>query len=536
MGNKNRLLASMSAAGIVLLLVVSSLALVPSPVRAALTPVWVSEPDMGSARTQAVVVSDEDGMVYVMGGVRSISGGSYNSPVGDVASYDPETGAWTVLASMPVGVRGAAGAYYDGKIYVFGGANGTVTVAATQIYDIATDSWSIGTPMPLATWEAKAVAVSGIVWVAGGEQSGGSLYAADVWQYDIETDSWASGPSLPVGRKAGGMATDGYRIFYMGGTTSALSATSDVYMIYSWSWSWSIMSPLPQPVSALAATCGADGMIYALGGGSSHWNVGDGYADAYVLNPSNNTWMAAPDMATPARYLGAAATPDGRVLAIGGNDATTVFDRVESLEVVRITAAAVPSTVATGTPFLVSVTVDFAYANPHYFWVGMMLKGPGDTAYPMMQFSAYSSGFFAAEMSVPQLAPAGSYTVSILQIEVSYVEGGDTTLRGPELPLTVVASMTLEERIADLNERIAELEAALAKADANVTAIQAQLVALQTLLASLGEGMADMSERVDTLEDKADSANMWGMVTMVLVIVVIVLLGLMFVMSRKKAA
>ncbi len=535
MGNTNRVLASMSVAGIALLLVVSSLALVPSPVRAVLTPGWTSEPDLGSARTQAVVVNDEDGMVYVMGGVKSISGGSYGSAVGDAASYDPETGVWTVLASMPYGVRGAAGAYYDGNIYVFGGVN-VSSIATTQIYSIAADSWSIGTPMPLPTWEAKAVWTYYGILVAGGEQSGGSSYATDVWIYDIETDSWAVGPSLPVGTKAGGMATDGYRIFYIGGTPSGLSATDVVFMTYYWSGSWEVAAPLPQPASALAAVCGADGMIYALGGGSSHMNVGGGYADAYVLNPDNNTWMTAPDMTTPARYLGAAATPDGRVFAIGGNDATTVFDRVESMQVVRITAAAVPSTVPAGRPFLVSVTVDFAFAVPEYFWVGMVLKGPADTAYPALQFFVVSSGTFAAEMSVPQLAPAGSYTVWIYSLEVSYVSGGDTDLEGPEVPLTVVASMTLDEQIAYLNERIAELEAELAAGNANVTAIQSQLTALQTILASLGEGMADMSDRVDTLEDKADSANLWGMITMILVIVVIVLLGVMFMMSRKKTA
>ncbi len=553
MGYTNRVLACISATGIVLLLVVSSLALVPSPVRAALTPVWASEPDIGSARTQAVVVNDEDGMVYVMGGVRSISGGAYGNVVGDAASYDPETGVWTTLANMPFGVRGAAGAYYDGSIYVFGGINVSF-IATTQIYSIEADSWSIGAPMPLPTWEAKAVAVSGSVWVAGGEQSGGSSYATDVWIYDIETGSWAVGPSLPVGTKAGGMATDGYKIFYIGGTTSGLMATSVVFMTYYWSSSWEVAAPLPRPVSALAAVCGADGMIYALGGGSWHLNVGGGYADAYVLNPDNNTWMTAPDMTTPARYLGAAATPDGRVLAIGGNDATTVFDRVESMQVVRITAAAAPSTVPAGRPFLVSVTVDFAFALPEYFWVGVVLKGPADTAYPVLQYSVVSSGTFAAEMSVPQLAPAGSYTVWIYSIEVSYVTGGGTDLKGPEVPLTVVASMTLDEQIAYLNERIAELEAALAAGNANVTAIQAQLAALQTVLGAMAAGqqsaMDDLNdtlaelqdrldafkEQIDRVETKADDANTWGMVNIALVIVVLALVALMVAMAFKKKA
>lgn len=533
MGSKNRLLASMVVAGIALLLVVSSLALVSAPVRAALTPVWTSEPDLGSARTQAVIVSDEDGTVYVMGGVKSISGGAYRSAVGDASSYDPDTGAWTVLASMPYGVRGAAGAYYDGKIYVFGGWNSS-SLATTQIYDIATDSWSLGTSMPFATWEAKAVAVSGSIWVAGGEQFGGAFYTSDVWIYYVETDSWTAGPSLPIGTKSGGMATDGVRIFYIGGSTSTLWATSDVFMTYYWSWSWQLVAPLPEPRSSLAAVCGADGMVYALGGGDSELNVGVGFADAYVLNHENNTWMTAPDMATSARYLGAVATPDGRVLAVGGNDAAVVYDRVESMEVLRITATVTPSTVAAGRPVLVSVTFDLAFAVPEYMWVGMVLNGPSGVAYAAQQFFGPSSGTVAVEMYVPQYAPAGSYTVWIYTIEVSYVDGGETDLMGPEVPLTVIASMTLDQQIAYLNERIAELEAALAAENANVTAIQAQLTALQTLLASLGEGMADMSDRVDTLEDKADSANLWGMITMILVIVVIVLLALLFVMSRKK--
>ena len=125
---------------------------------AALPMDWQAETPMAENFTQAVVLQDEDGVIYVMGGARDVTGFNYGPPVPDVVAYDPMTGEWTSKSPMDVGVRGAAGAVGDdGRFYVFGGVNDTVLASRmTQIYDPATDTWSAGTDVPLPIWESKA--------------------------------------------------------------------------------------------------------------------------------------------------------------------------------------------------------------------------------------------------------------------------------------------------------------------------------------------------------------------------------------------
>ena len=83
--------------------------------------------------------------VYVYGGGNS-TGGYYN----DLWRWTPVTQTWTQLANMPTAKQNIQGAYWNGKIYVPGGFNGT-HIAENAIYDIATNTWTTGAPLPAAT-------------------------------------------------------------------------------------------------------------------------------------------------------------------------------------------------------------------------------------------------------------------------------------------------------------------------------------------------------------------------------------------------
>lgn len=540
---------------LVLLLVVCSFSVLPLPARAALTPQWTAATAMGDTRTQAVVVQDENGLVYVIGGVNGISGGTYAPDVSNVSSYNPATGQWVNLAPLPQATRGAAGAYSDGKIYVIGGWNSSLNrLDITQIYDIASNTWSSGARCPTGVWEGKAAAMSnGRIYVIGGE-TGLFGYSSSLYIYDPVLDGWAMGASMPVGVKSGAAVYDGFVIYYMGGR--ALSgASSALYVYYPWD-SWSTLASMPSGVSSLAAAIGTDGFIYAIGGGADHFNVGAGYNSTYYFDPSAGVWGTGPNMSMKARYLGAVSTSDGRILAFGGNDVTSVFSNVESMRIMSLTTSVSPSSVGSGRPLLVTVTVEFAFAVPDGYSGSAALMSETGTAYNPMTFSSPTGGTFAFEMTVPSGVASGDYEVLLFDFAVSYTVGSHG-LEDITLPVVVTAASTFDQQIASLEAELAALQVQLAGTDVNVTAVQAalnsvqtqlnalktdqtaqgaQLTGLDTALTALQNQINDLQDQLDNVKTTSDSSNLMGTLNLVLLIVVIVLLALMFVMSRKSKA
>jgi hypothetical protein len=79
--------------------------------------------------------------------------------------------------------------------------------------------------------------------------------------------------------------------------------------------SWSTLPSLPTARTDLAATTGADGRIYALGGLDAAGNV---LKTVEVYNPTTNAWAAAADLPTARADLAATTGTDGRIYAIGG--------------------------------------------------------------------------------------------------------------------------------------------------------------------------------------------------------------------------
>jgi hypothetical protein len=73
---------------------------------------------------------------------------------------------------------------------------------------------------------------------------------------------------------------------------------------------------LPTPRFDLAAAAGPDGRIYAIGGNASTGPTN--IVEAY--NPATNTWTRVASMPTPRSGLAAVTGPDGRIYAIGGVD------------------------------------------------------------------------------------------------------------------------------------------------------------------------------------------------------------------------
>lgn len=199
---------------------------------------------------------EHDGRLYLLGGMD----GAGNA-IGTCLRYEVGLNAWTPIASMPTR-WGHASAYFDGKIYVFGGYStaGMVHMTATSVYDIATDSWSVGSPLP--TWRAlmQAREVGGRIYVMGGSLQGPLTAVNEA--YDPATDSWTALAPLPGGRANYGAVADNARgrIYVIGGET--IGATNSCLQYEVAANSWVQINSMNQPRQAMAAGL-IGGKIYA---------------------------------------------------------------------------------------------------------------------------------------------------------------------------------------------------------------------------------------------------------------------------------
>jgi N-acetylneuraminic acid mutarotase len=85
------------------------------------------------------------------------------SNVADVEAFDPDSGAWTTRASLPVGrseIGASTSALSDGRILVVGGSlNGIMPSDDVLVYAPAEDSWSALTKLPEKRKGAVAVQI-----------------------------------------------------------------------------------------------------------------------------------------------------------------------------------------------------------------------------------------------------------------------------------------------------------------------------------------------------------------------------------------
>jgi len=87
---------------------------------------------------------------------------------------------------------------------------------------------------------------------------------------------------------------------------------------------WSPRAPMPLAVQSAGAALGADGRIYVVGG-TPRFSNPKPVARVQVYDPRTNTWSRGPSLRTRRQGHAVVATPEGRIYAIGGTNAYSVF-------------------------------------------------------------------------------------------------------------------------------------------------------------------------------------------------------------------
>jgi uncharacterized coiled-coil protein SlyX len=262
-------------------------------------------------------------------------------------------------------------------------------------------------------------------------------------------------------------------------------------------------------------------------------------------------------------YGGAALAEDGRMLILGGNNGGLPLDRVETLQVMTEEITLSATSAGPDAQILVTVALDFAYVSPSSYDLEVYFESSTGTVFPVGDVVTTNAGTFAFGVDVPSSMPLGDYTLVLSDLYFRS-PGLDWNLGSRDFAFSVVDVLTLDEQIAALEANVIALQMAMiqAMADANASTmayLQAQLTALQGVLAQIGGGLTTMGagqvaamaalnatladlqlqldafqEQINRVEDKADTAGMYGLITMVLVLVIVVLVALVLMMSRKS--
>ncbi|MCU0860316.1 MAG: hypothetical protein MUE55_07000 [Thermoplasmata archaeon] len=520
---------------LVTLLAATVLAAAAPSASALYEPEWMTEASMDRPLANAAVVLHDNGLVYLFGGAN----GSWSPTLGS-ASYDPESGDWTELAPIPASVMepgAAVGA--DGRIYILSGYNATTWTHSSdvQIYDPETDSWSTGAPIPIAVWSPRAeTGPDGRIYVMGGESGVTLTEIADVQVYDPVEDSWSSASPMPDASMHGASVSYGSSFFYFGGTGDYVFEYNVAYDYWN---DYTSSVPLPSSMWGMAAAVGMDGFPYLFGG-----MLGGVSDTCYYLDFTTQEWVEGPSMPQPLYETRAVGLDDGRLLVLGGiNDSFYASSEVYSLDVAEFSSSLSADEVGAGAAVMVTLSYDFAYLDPTEFWGQVTLvDGMGDT-YALGDFDAAIGDTFSFEVNLPEGIALGEYALVVSSI---YAYDGTLYYYSIEMPdvrftLTVVDTVTLEERVAALEDALATQSADIATLQAMLDNITAQMDAMNSTMA---DQVAALQERIDALEasnaelsDSVDTKmeSMLGYVIIVLVVIVLVLALMNMMMIRKGA-
>ncbi|MEI6949542.1 kelch repeat-containing protein [Paraflavisolibacter sp. H34] len=290
----------------------------PSPFTVtAFSSAWTERAPMATPRAQHGALA-ANGKIYVFGGING------SGPLGSLEIYDPLTNKWSAGAPMPAPSRGMAFALgSNGMIYAFSGFSDSAITKAYS-YNPANNTWTVLATMPGGVWEgAAATAADGKVYVFGGEPSGAaSANATRI--YDISTNKWSTGAHMPKGLLQHSAITgDDGRIYIFGGRAASGGAPLDLLQIYNPATnSWSAGRTMPYPKTQFAAVKAGNGAIYIIGGKADYLNSqGPFFHTVEVYTPATNSWAAGPELPVPAGEL-EAVNAGGNLYVLGGSDGT----------------------------------------------------------------------------------------------------------------------------------------------------------------------------------------------------------------------
>ncbi|XP_017076911.2 kelch-like protein 18 [Drosophila eugracilis] len=255
------------------------------------------------------------GQIYAVGGLASTG-----ESVSTVEIYDPLTKKWKMGEQMSM-MRSRVGvAVLNGKLYAFGGFNGTERLSTVEVYDPRKNKWSQGCAMLCKRSAVGVAALDDCIYVCGGYDGVTSLNTVEV--YYPKTNTWKTVAQMMKYRSAGGVTQLNGYVYALGGH-DGLSIFDSVERYDQNEDVWVKMSPMLNRRCRLGVAT-LNGKIYVCGGycGNSFLRSVECY------EPETDTWKLVTPMNCKRSRVALAANM-GKLWAIGGYDGESNLSTVE---------------------------------------------------------------------------------------------------------------------------------------------------------------------------------------------------------------
>jgi len=140
-------------------------------------------------------------IAFAIGGSIYVGGGAWlcGGPTNSFYRYDPATNTWTPRANLPVPLEGAVGASDGTYGYVACGiTTGGIYTNTLYRYNPIANSWvNLGSVPGPGRWHPFMAYYQGKLYIGGGAEIYRSICRRDFYAYDIATNSWTPPPPLP---------------------------------------------------------------------------------------------------------------------------------------------------------------------------------------------------------------------------------------------------------------------------------------------------------------------------------------------------
>lgn len=236
---------------------------------------WQNKANLITARRQHCAVAHPNGKIYLWGGWNG------SSLLASLSVYTPASDSWASGANAPLAARGSSYAVgSDNFVYQLSGHSSSGKTTSCYRYNTISNTWASIAACPNAVWESSAIGYNNKIYVFGGEAviSGNALSSNYVQIYDIATNSWSMGSSMPVSLMQHKAVRYGNAVYVFGGRTSSTPTVSTLsnaiykYSLLSGTWS-TLGETLPAgEKNSFGACLGNDNFIYLVGGKNNSTN------------------------------------------------------------------------------------------------------------------------------------------------------------------------------------------------------------------------------------------------------------------------
>lgn len=280
---------------------------------------------------RAVRIGD---LAYIVGGLDGPVVDNVGPTIAAFRSYNPRSGRFTDLPSLPRRLNHVGMAAIGETIYVAGGLGDKLEFLSEATdsawrFHLSDGRWKELPPLPTARGALGMTAVGGVVYAVGGRD--GRVTTDAVEAYDPQHGSWSERAPLPDGRDHLGVASLNGFVYVVGGRRDGGEERPELLRYDPAADRWTQLAPLP------AGTSGANleavaGELVVTGGEDSEqaWVTGRTFA----FSPRTGRWRALPSSPRPKH--GYASAPFGdRLYVFGGSvcAGSTPSATIESLQV-----------------------------------------------------------------------------------------------------------------------------------------------------------------------------------------------------------